>query len=93
MCHIIKSLYPKINPSLVIQSDFAVHVFCRDVEMNTVGNYKIPKHVTDQNSLEILIENIRKMNIEQQQMSKSDFYIKIHNVISTIGVKRIKQTF
>ena len=93
ICIVIKYPYPKINLSLVIQSDFAVHVFCRDVEMNTVGNYKIPKHVTDQNSLEILIENIRKMNIEQQQMSKSDFYIKIDNVISTIGVKRIKQTF
>ena len=67
ICNIIKSPYPKINLSLVIESNFAVHVFCRDVEMNTIGDYKIPKHVTDQNTLEILIENMKKMDTKHQQ--------------------------
>lgn len=35
--------------------------------MNTLGDYKIPKHVTDQNTLEILMENTKKMDTEQQQ--------------------------
>ena len=39
---IIKSSYSRINVSLVIKSDFAVHVFCRNVEMNTIGRHKIP---------------------------------------------------
>ena len=51
------------NQSLEIESDFAVNVFSREVEMNTIGDYKIPKHVTDQNTLEILIEN-KKINTE-----------------------------
>ena len=35
--------------------------------MRTIGDYKIPKHVMDQNTLEILIENIKKIDIEQHQ--------------------------
>ena len=65
ICSIIKSPYPKINLSLIIESDFTVNVFCRHVE---IGNYKIPKHVTDQNTLEILIENTKKMDTEQLQI-------------------------
>ena len=65
ICSSTKSPYPKINLSLVIESDFAVHVFCRDVERNKIEDYKIPKHVTDQNSFEILIENMNKMDTEQ----------------------------
>ena len=62
ICNIIKSPYPKINLSLVIESDFAVHV-----EINKIGDYKVSKHVTDQNSLEILIENMKKMDTVQWQ--------------------------
>ena len=51
--------------SLVIESDFAVHVFYKDVEMNKVGDCNIPKDVTDRNILEILIENTKKMDTEQ----------------------------
>ena len=49
--HIQKSMF------LVIESDFVVHVFCRDVEINTREDYKIPKHVIDENAIEILMEN------------------------------------
>ena len=42
----MRSTYPKINLSLVIESDFVVHIFCRDVEINKIGDYKIPKHVS-----------------------------------------------
>ena len=62
----IKSPYPKNNLSLRIGSDFAVHMFCRDMEINKIGDHKISKHVTDQNTLEILIENLKKMDTEQQ---------------------------
>ena len=57
---IIKFPYPEINLFLVIESDFAIYMSCRDVEMNTIGNYNIPKCVTDQSILEILIENMKK---------------------------------
>ena len=53
-------------------------MFCRDGGRNTIGDYRIPKHLTDQNTLEILIENMKKMDTEQQQIntSKCDFCIK-----------------
>ena len=35
--------------------------------MNTKEDYKIPKHITDRSTLEILIENMKKMDTEQQQ--------------------------
>ena len=35
--------------------------------MRIIGDYKIPKHVMDQNSLEILIENMKKIDSEQRQ--------------------------
>ena len=79
---IIKSPYPKINPSLLVESDFAVLVFCRDVEMNTIRGYKIPKHVTDENTLEILIENTKKMNTEQQQIKPQNMIFIIKLLIS-----------
>ena len=59
--------HPQINLSLIIEADFAVHVFYRDMEMRTIGDYKIPKHVMDQNSLEILIESMKKIDTEQHQ--------------------------
>ena len=52
-----KSSYPKINPSLVIESYFAVYAFSRDVEINAIRDYKISKQVADRNTLEILMEN------------------------------------
>ena len=73
ICSIIKSPYPKINQSLVIESDFAVHVFCSDVEMSAMGNFKISKHVTDQNTLEILLEKRKKMDTEQKQTKLRKF--------------------
>ena len=79
--------------SLVIESDFIVHVFCKNVEMNTIGDYKILKHVTYRNTLEILTENEHEHRTKAIQSSKYDFYTKIGNVISTIGARRIKQTF
>ena len=60
--NIIKSPNPKFNLSVIIESDFAVHVLCRDVDMNTIGDYKICKDVTDQNTLEVLVENMKKMD-------------------------------
>ena len=48
--------------------------------MNSIGDYKIPKHITDQNTLEILIENMKKMDIEQQPT-------KPQNVISILKLE------
>ena len=45
--------------------------------MNSIGYCKIPKHVTDQNTFEILLENTEKMDSEQQQP-------KSQNVISIL---------
>ena len=64
---ISESPFTKINLSLEIQPDFAVHMFCKEVEMNSIFDHTIPKYETDQNILEILIENMKKMDREQQQ--------------------------
>ena len=60
----------------------------RDMEMNIIKDYKIPKHVTYQNTLEILMKNMKKMDtITPNQTSKYDFYIKIGNVIFIISAR------
>ena len=92
ICSSIKSPYPQINLSLLIKDDFAVHVFYRDMEMRTIEDYKIPKYVMGQNTLEILIENMKKIDAEKHQ-TKPQNMIKISNVISTIDTRRIKLTF
>ena len=57
-----------------------MYVFCRDVEMKAIKEFKIPKHVTDQNTLEILIEKTKKMDTEQQQ-TKSQIMIFILKLV------------
>ena len=56
--------------------------FCNDEKINTVGGYKIPKYVTDQNTLEILMDNIKKMDTEQQQTKVQNMILIIELVIS-----------
>ena len=88
----IKSPNPKINLSLVIESDFAVYVFCIEVEINKIGDYNIPKHVTDQNSLEIQIKKTWRKWTQNNSKPKLRiwFLYKIGIVISTIGARRMK---
>ena len=74
--------HPHIQKSFVIESDFAVHVFYRDVEIDKIGDYKIPKHVTDQNSLEILIKMMKKMDTEQQQTEPQNMIFILKSVMS-----------
>ena len=50
--------------------------------MNTIGNNKIPKHVTDQNTLEILIENMKKRDTEQQQTEPQNMIFILKLVMS-----------
>ena len=60
----------------MIKSDFTVHMFFRHVEMNTIRDYKILKHLTDQNILEIRTENMKKMNtVQQQSKTQNMFFI------------------
>ena len=93
ICHIIQSPYPKMTLSIVIDSDFAAHVFCNDVEIHRIGEYKIPNFVTDINIFEILISNLQKMDIEEQQSKPQNdkyFNIKIDHVISVITARGVK---
>ena len=72
ICHIIQSPYPKMILSIVIDSDFAAHVFCNDVEIHRIGEYKITNVVTDINIFEILISNLQKIDIEEQQSKRQN---------------------
>ena len=65
ICHIIQYPYPKMTLSIVIDSDFSAHMFCNDVEIHRIGEYKIPNFVTDMNIFEILISNLQKMDMEE----------------------------
>ena len=57
----------------------------------SIGDYKIPKDLTDQNSDKKHEENEHRTTANRT--SEYDFYIKIGNVISTIGARRIKQLY
>ena len=50
--------------------------------MNTIGDYKIPKYVTDQNTFKILMENMKKMDIEQQQTEPHNMIFQLKLVMS-----------
>ena len=75
ICSSIKPPYPKTNLSLVIESDFVVHMFCSDVKIDTIVEYNVPKHITDQNTLKILTENKKKMDTEQQQTKSQNMIL------------------
>ena len=71
---------PMSGMSFVIDSNFAAHVFCNNVEIHRIGEYKIPNFVTDINIFEIFISNLKKMDIEEQQ-SKPQNDISISKLI------------
>ena len=75
ICHIIQYPYSKITLSIVIDSDFSAQVFCNDVEIHRIGEYKIPNFVTDINIFEILISNLQKMDIEEQSKPQNNISI------------------
>ena len=49
------------------------------------GDNKIPKHLTDQNILEILMENMKKMDTEQLQ-TKPQNIIPILNLVMSLAL-------
>ena len=90
ICHTIQSPYPKMTLSIVIDPDFAAHMFCNDMEIHRMVGYKIPKFVTDMNIFEILISNLQKMDIEEQSKPQNDISILkmiMSFVITARGVK------
>ena len=50
--------------------------------MNTIGENKFPKCITDQNTLKILIGNTTKMDTEQQQTKPQNMIFILKLVIS-----------
>ena len=50
--------------------------------MRTIGDYKIPKHIMDQNSLEIRRENRKKIDTEQHQTKRQNMIPMIKLVMS-----------
>ena len=52
------------------------------MEINKIGDHKISKHVTDQNSLKILIESMKKMDTEQQQTEPQNMIFILKLVMS-----------
>lgn len=73
ICRSIKSPYQKINQSVIIDPDFAIHVFC-DVDINTIVEY----------ILKDFIENMRKMDIEQCQCKPPSLISVLHLVMSLL---------
>lgn len=61
ICNIICRPSPKIKVSLITDECLAVNTFVDDVEMHRLGNYKTPSHVKDIDSLEELLDNLKKM--------------------------------
>lgn len=65
ICRIIQSPHPKIKLSLVIDPTCAVRVYVNEVEMHTLGDYKVPTSTNDINDLDQLLCNLRKYHITQ----------------------------
>lgn len=89
MCHIIKSPYPQTSQSFIIEPDFVVHMFCVDVEINAIGEYQIPDYVSDTNTFEIIIGNMKDNGHRRisNQASNCDFFITFRNVLSAISAR------
>ena len=52
------------------------------MEMRTIGDYKIPKFVMNKNTLEILIENMKKIDTEQHLTEPQNMIPTLKLVIS-----------
>ena len=55
--------------------------------MNTIGEYKVLNHLTDQNILEILIENMKKMDTEQQKTKPQNMLFILELLISFLQLE------
>ena len=71
ICSSIKYPYPKIN-LLLLNLILQYKCFIEMGKRISIGDYKIPKYSSDQNTLEILIENMRKWT---ENNSKSNLKI------------------
>ena len=74
--------------SIIIDSDFAARVFCNDVEIHRIGEYKIPNFVTDLNIFDLKPSKTGYRRTTKQT-AKWYFNIKIDHVISVITARGV----
>lgn len=86
ICHIINSPQPKVVVSLVMSSDCSVTVYVQDTKVSQLGDYKIPSKVTNTNTLEEVLTNLRMCDIEQHIPNSYPAITLIKLVISLLSI-------
>lgn len=66
ICNILCKPHPEIKLSVLIDNNCAVTVYADGVEMHRLGNFRIPSHVNDIDSLEKVLDYLRKCNTEER---------------------------
>ena len=86
ICRVLKLPFPKISVSLLIEPDCSVHVFCSDVKMRSIGDYKIPSHINDINLLEDLLVKIRNLDIQEYDSQQKTVTAILRLIISFLAL-------
>lgn len=88
ICNIICRPSPKIKVSLIIDDCLAVNTFVDDVEMHRLGNYKTPSHVKDIDSLEELLDNLKKCDTDDRVSTPGRVLFLMQHVLSLLTILR-----
>ena len=84
--HICRISEPPLNQvpmSLVISDDCSIRAFVHEVEVKKLGNYKIPSKIDNINELEVILNNLRNIDVNNCS-TKSDSTILILQLVISL---------
>lgn len=82
--HFVHLPKPKIRLSVVIDLELNVNVFINDVEVQRLGDYRIPSTINELHVLEELLTNLRKCDTEESASSPDRVIFLLQLVISIL---------
>ena len=84
--HICRISEPPLNQvpmSLVMSDDCSIRAFVHEVEVKKLGNYKIPSKIDNINELEVILNNLRNIDVNNCS-TKSDSTILILQLVISL---------
>ena len=86
ICHMQQCPHPKISHSVVIKSDCSVFAYVGDAQVQHLGEYKIPSDIHDINDLDLLLNNLRNIDTQNQKTNPDGAVTIIQLVISLLSL-------
>ena len=86
ICRVVQFPCPKIMLSLKIKNNCTVQAFVQDTEMHRLGDFKIPVEVHDTNTLEKILDNLNRADIDKSNSENCNSISVIQLVISFLSI-------